>query len=120
MDPDDGQIIRLANGEPSGVLLDGAMGLIRPAIPSYTRDVELLALRLGVQELNKWGLTSMHDAGVSPEHIELIKESVDRGDFSLRNYVMVESNACSTADERAEHFCASTYYPHWGDCKCST
>ena len=117
VDPDDGQIIRLANGEPSGVLLDGAMGLIRPAIPSYTRDVELLALRLGVQELNKWGLTSMHDAGVSPEHIELYKESVDRGDFSLRNYVMVESNACSTADERAEHFCASTYYPHWGDCK---
>lgn len=34
VDPFDGQIIRLSNGEPSGVFLDGAMGLIRSAGPT--------------------------------------------------------------------------------------
>ena len=115
VDPFGGQIIRLSNGEPSGVFLDAAMGLIRDAIPPFSHDVKLRALRQGVQELNKWGLTSIQDAGVPPEDIELYMESVDRGEFSLRNYIMVESNACSTADERVEHFCASTYTPFWGD-----
>lgn len=114
-DPYGGQILRMPNGEPSGVFLDSAMDLIRPAIPPFSREVKLRALRQGVRELNKWGLTGVHDAGVAPENIQLYMESVDRGDFTLRNYVMVESNACSTADDRAEHFCASTYFPFWGD-----
>ena len=38
-----GQIIRLPDGQPSGVFLDGAMGLIRPAIPPFSHDTELRA-----------------------------------------------------------------------------
>ena len=37
------------------------------------------------------------------------RTSVDSGNFTLRNYVMVESNACGDTK-----FCPSLYMRYWG------
>lgn len=108
-DPHDGQIIRLppsppSSNEPSGVFLDGAMALIRDAVPPMSHEKELFALAMGVAQVNKWGLTSVHDAGVPLEAIQLYRESLDNGNFSLRNYIMVESESCNASKICTEKF----------------
>jgi predicted amidohydrolase YtcJ len=109
-DPPGGQILRLPDGvSPSGVFLDDAMKLIRDAVPPLTDSVALHALALGVQQLNRWGLTGVHDAGETVDSIRLYRQSVDSGNFTLRNYVMCESNACGDSK-----FCADRYLPYWG------
>eukprot|EP01050_Picozoa_sp_SAG11_P017804 SAG11_NODE_2608_length_3175_cov_1.390442_4_plen_59_part_00 len=58
------------------------MHTVRDAIPPMSRELALHALAMGVRELNKWGLTGVHDAGVPPESIDLYRQSVLDGNFT--------------------------------------
>jgi predicted amidohydrolase YtcJ len=60
-DPAGGQIVRDANGQPTGILLESAMRLVEKVIPPPTQAEHRKAL-LGAQtELWKLGLTGVHD-----------------------------------------------------------
>jgi predicted amidohydrolase YtcJ len=64
-DPPGGTIVRDAQGNPTGVFIDGAQSLITRAIPSWppmTEDERRLALQLGSQAVLATGLTVVHDA----------------------------------------------------------
>lgn len=91
-DPEGGRIVRLPNGDPSGVFVDNASGLVSRRIPSASdatlRDATLAA----VAEANRWGLTGIHDAGESRRAIEIFESLARAGRFNLRNYVMVSDN----------------------------
>lgn len=58
-DPAGGQIQRDSNGEPTGILLETAMELVRAVIPQPTPAERLNALRLAVREALSYGLTSL-------------------------------------------------------------
>jgi predicted amidohydrolase YtcJ len=88
-DPDGGKIERFANGEPSGVFVDNAEGLVGRGVPQPTRDDLRDAIQRALREVNRFGLTSVHDAGVSASTIELYEELARAGQYSLRNYVML-------------------------------
>lgn len=91
-DPEGGRIVRLPNGDPSGVFVDNASGLVSGRIPPASdatlRDATLAA----VAEANRWGLTGIHDAGESRRAIEIFESLARAGRFNLRNYVMVSDN----------------------------
>src|SRR5687767_15973004 len=91
-DPEGGRIERLANGAPSGVLVDRAMGLVARAIPPAPRDEVRAATLAAVKEANRWGLTGIHDAGVGRETIDVYEELAREGRYTLRNYVMIRSD----------------------------
>jgi predicted amidohydrolase YtcJ len=87
--PDGGEILRDANGEATGVLIDNAMSLIEAKIPAGARGTGR-ELVLRAQELClAAGLTGVHDAGISPADIALYRELEREGVLKLRINAML-------------------------------
>ncbi|GIV86536.1 MAG: amidohydrolase [Chloroflexus sp.] len=59
-DPAGGQIQRDDQGEPTGILLETAMELVRAVVPPPTRAERIAALRLAIDEALSYGLTALH------------------------------------------------------------
>jgi predicted amidohydrolase YtcJ len=62
-DPEGGQIVRDAHGNPAGTLLENAMGLMAKVIPSPTPEQEEEATVMAMHAMNKRGLTGVHCMG---------------------------------------------------------
>jgi predicted amidohydrolase YtcJ len=93
-DPAGGRFIRDSSGAPTGVLIDGAQGVVGRVIPAPTAAELREQTLAAIAELNRWGLTGIHDAGVGPEGIA-VYEALAReggGRYSLRNYLMIRTN----------------------------
>lgn len=58
-DPRDGRIERDAHGEPTGLLIEGAVRLARAAIPEPDSEQIIESLRAGQRAANRLGLTSV-------------------------------------------------------------
>jgi predicted amidohydrolase YtcJ len=87
--PNGGRIEHKANGEPTGVFVDNAMALIDSKIPAATRDQIRDAAQRAVSEANRFGLTSVHDAGEETAAISVFEDLARAGQLSLRTYVMI-------------------------------
>jgi predicted amidohydrolase YtcJ len=59
--PADGVIDHDHSGQPTGVLRELAIGLIRKAIPASTEDQTIAAIEASLSELHRLGLTGLHD-----------------------------------------------------------
>jgi predicted amidohydrolase YtcJ len=88
-DPDGGRIIRDANGNPTGTLIDKAMGLVSNKIPPTTREQLEEQILLADAEARRLGLTMVHDAGANTETVEAYKRLIDSGKLQTRLYVML-------------------------------
>jgi predicted amidohydrolase YtcJ len=100
-DPSGGRIERTANREPTGVLVDRAMGLVGRVIPPASKEEQRAATLAAIRETNKWGLTGVHDAGVGRGVIDVFEELAKEGQYSLRNYIMVAND-----DAAIDHYLA--------------
>ncbi|MFP5355658.1 MAG: amidohydrolase [Gemmatimonadota bacterium] len=96
-DPFGGQILRDERNAPTGVLIDHAQGLVARAIPPASKEELRAAAIAATQEMNRWGLTSVHDAGVGRESIDVFEEVAKEGKFSVRNYVMIANDDSTIA-----------------------
>jgi predicted amidohydrolase YtcJ len=86
--PSDGQIIVDGSGEPTGVFIDGAKGMVSRMIPGPTK-AEMRRHALLAQDLVlKAGLTGVHDAGMSNMELETFRELDRDGKLKLRVYAM--------------------------------
>jgi predicted amidohydrolase YtcJ len=88
-DPEGGRILRLPNGNPSGVLVDRATGLVESAIPPTPDDELRKQILAAIDEVHRWGLIGIHDAGEPRRLIDLYEDLAREDSFELRNYVMV-------------------------------
>ena len=98
-DPKGGRIERNADGAPSGVLIDAAMRLVRKHIPEIDEEARREATLAAITELNRWGLTGIHDAGVARDTIDTYETLARQGNYSLRNYVMIAGS-----DANLDHY----------------
>lgn len=73
-----------ATGEPTGVLKEEAVDLVRRVIPKPGREEKLRALRAGLREANRHGLTSALNASGSLEEMELYDELRRQGELTVR------------------------------------
>lgn len=96
-DPFGGQILRDERNAPTGVLIDRAQGLVARAIPPASKEELRAAAIAATQEMNRWGLTGVHDAGVGRESIDVFEEVAKEGKFSVRNYVMIANDDSTIA-----------------------
>jgi hypothetical protein len=71
-------------GEPTGVLKEGAEGLVYPLIPKPTHDEKIEALRAGLKEASRDGVTSVLNASGSLGEMDLYAELHRRGELSVR------------------------------------
>jgi len=87
--PRDGQILRGPAGKPTGIFVDGAMGLISSAVPEGSK-ADITRRILAAQEIVlRAGLTGIHDAGVAPGAEADAFRALDReGRLKLRVYGM--------------------------------
>ena len=96
-DPNGGRLERDAEGRPSGVFVDNAKGLVERKIPPLTRDETRDALKGAAAEMNRWGLTGIHDAGASRTTLELYEELAKAGELTVRTYAMVGDDSATVA-----------------------
>jgi predicted amidohydrolase YtcJ len=73
-------------GEPTGVLKESAQGLVRRLLPASTREDRLNAVRAAVSMAHRFGVTSVQNAGSSPEDMELFDALRKSGELTLRIY----------------------------------
>jgi predicted amidohydrolase YtcJ len=84
-DPEGGIIVRdPVTMEPTGVLKEAAQTLMDNVIPKPTRDDKLAALRQGMAAAHRYGITSVFDAGVDREELELYESLRANGELDLR------------------------------------
>ncbi len=88
-DPAGGRIERDASGAPTGVFVDNAQGLVGRVVPASTPQQRRDALVAARDEMHRWGLTGIHDAGAARSTIDLYEELAKAGELQLRTYVMI-------------------------------
>lgn len=85
-DPEGGRIERDAKGEPSGMFIDNAMGLIEKLVaePSDEAKREAFAVGAGVYAASGW--TGLHNMSVDPADVALIEQEAADGRVAIRVY----------------------------------
>ena len=88
-DPHGGQIIRDDDGNPTGVFVDAAMGLVSAMIPEPSDEDVRRAIVEAQRIMASKGLTQVHDAGADAREIRLFQEMARAGELDVRLYVML-------------------------------
>ncbi len=94
-----GGSIELANGVPTGVLIDNAMPLVEKKIPELNDSLAKAAFVKLQAECFKEGLTGVHDCGVTEHTVQLIEEAQKSGDLKMKIFALLKDD--------------STYYDRW-------
>jgi len=84
-----GLIERDDRGEPTGLLIDKAIDLVRNVIPPDTLADKEWALKQAEQDCFACGLTTVDDAQMDPVNLELIQDMQERGDLRMKVYGML-------------------------------
>jgi len=99
-DPPGGAVVRDTKGEPTGVLKESAMDLVGRLVPQLLPYEKERALRKGIAQAAAWGLTSVHQAGIGADDLEILSralEAVPR----LRVYVALDTEREPTPESLA-------------------
>jgi predicted amidohydrolase YtcJ len=90
--PEGGQIERAASGAPTGVLIDNAMNIVRGVIPPPTGEQMRDAILAAQEQMHRWGLTGVHDAGASALAMDAYQALGREGKLTARYYIMLSDN----------------------------
>jgi predicted amidohydrolase YtcJ len=84
-----GKIIRDANGNPTGVLVDAAKDLMDKVVPKLADAGARRQLDASLREIARVGLTTVHDAGIGVMEDKLYRDYADHGKLTARVYAMI-------------------------------
>jgi predicted amidohydrolase YtcJ len=87
-DPPGGSIVRDASGEPTGVLQETAMGVLRAVMPEPTPSEYEDMVRAGIDAQLTRGITSASEAGANPNLISAYRTLDGEGGLKHRMNVM--------------------------------
>ncbi|WP_203293308.1 amidohydrolase [Luteirhabdus pelagi] len=88
----EGGEIEKFDGELTGILIDNPMLLVEDSFPKPTREFNIQALMDAQEICLKNGLTTINDAGLNRDVIELIDSLQQSGDLKMRIYAMVSNS----------------------------
>jgi predicted amidohydrolase YtcJ len=99
-DPPGGTVVRDAKGEPGGVLKESAMDLVARLVPQRLPHEKERALRRGIAQAAAWGLTSVQQAGIGEDDLQILSRVLE--EFPrLRVYVALDMERDPTAEALA-------------------
>ena len=87
----DGGVFIRANGVLTGVLIDNAMDQVYAALPKPTKQQQTTALLAAQGIAFKNGLTTVDDAGLDKEQLQLIESLHEEGVLDIRVYGMISN-----------------------------
>jgi predicted amidohydrolase YtcJ len=91
--PPGGFIHRDAEGQPTGILIDGAMTLVDRLVPAPSNALLEQSLGLAIARMVSLGLTGVHDPGVDRAVIQRYLRLIEAGRFDTRVYAMADGPA---------------------------
>jgi predicted amidohydrolase YtcJ len=83
--------IEIKDGEPTGILIDNPMELVFKIIPKPSLKTQIAALLDAEKIMFDYGLTTVNDAGLDPEVINLIDSLQKAKALKLNVYAMVSA-----------------------------
>jgi len=90
-DPAGGQIDRDEGGEPTGLLKESAVELVRKLIPNnFTAKDNQEGVKLIAEMMSKSGITSATDALGEPMDLTSYRDALAAGELSIRIYCMMQ------------------------------
>lgn len=87
----DGGEVVLKDGKLTGVLIDNPMYLVNSIIPKPSTKTKIQALKDAQKICFDYGLTTVNDAGLNRDVIQLIDSLHRTGDLNIRVYAMVSN-----------------------------
>ena len=99
-----GEVV-IKEGKVTGVLVDNAMDLVDAVIPVPDRQTKVKSLLDAQEECFSLGLTSVSDAGLSREIIDLIDSLQKAESLKMRIYAMI-----SVSSENLDHYLETGTY----------
>lgn len=87
--PVGGEIGRLDNGEPSGLLLNRATELLRAAVPAPTPSDLRRQVARALQQMAADGYVGVHEAGATAAQMAVLTDMEAEGELPLRFYAML-------------------------------
>ena len=85
-DPAGGEIVRDAQGNPTGVLKDAAQELVSKVMPPMTPAHRLRAIHQAMDHAASLGVTSVQDMNPSYEDVKAYTELAEKGGLTVRIY----------------------------------
>lgn len=95
----EGGNVELRKGKPTGLLLDNAMDLVDKIIPQVSDSLAKVYYKKAQETCFSYGLTQVHDCGVSEHTVDLLDEAHKKGDLKMKVYALLSDD--------------STYYDRW-------
>lgn len=81
--------IQVKNGETTGILVDNPMDLVYNIIPKPKKETQIQALKDAEKVMFDYGLTTINEAGLEKEIIDLIDTLQQRDVLKINVYAMV-------------------------------
>lgn len=113
-DPAGGEIVKDADGNPTGLLRETAQGLAGRARSAYPNEASTpeereatfrRQVRLAAEDALEHGVTAFHDAGSGFGTIDRFRTMADEGELPIRLYVMVRGESLgSMRDNLGDYF----------------
>ncbi|MFE9084297.1 amidohydrolase [Brevundimonas sp. NPDC003935] len=94
--PSGGEILKDADGQPTGLLVDGAMVLVEPLMPQADAAATRAAYRAGFGVYARYGWTGVHFMSAPWKDVPLMEAMAREGEAPLRVY-----NSIDMGDARA-------------------
>ncbi len=101
----EGGLVVVKNGQPTGILVDRASQLVSRVIPNSTKEEKQQFLQAAEKSCLSFGLTTVSDAGLDREDIDLIDEMHKNGTLKIRDYAMIR-----ISPENLDHYIAKGPY----------
>lgn len=87
--PDGGEIVQDAAGNPTGILLNNATGLLNDAVPERTLEQKKRILRYGLEQLAAAGYVSAHHAGTRINYMPAYESLAQEEQLPIRVETML-------------------------------
>lgn len=89
--PAEGGEIEVKDGKLTGILVDNPMALVENAVPATSTEDQITALLDAQKEVFQYGLTTINDAGLDRQVIQLIDSLQQAGALNVRIYAMISN-----------------------------
>ncbi|HEX8161940.1 MAG TPA: amidohydrolase [Pyrinomonadaceae bacterium] len=83
-DPEGGEVLRDARGEPTGILKETAAGLVGRVVPAPSREEKLEGIARSLAEARRYGITSVQDSVSGYETLALYRGLLEKGELTVR------------------------------------
>lgn len=90
-----GGSVELKNGQLTGILIDNAMDLVDKKIPSISDSLATIFYKNTQDICFSFGLTQVHDCGVSEHTIELLDKEQKEGHLKMKIFALLNNDSLS-------------------------